>query len=181
MDKYQESKMALERAILEMSNEANEVYEAMRVDALKKTNILDTIGESDYDDLVRLAACVTGASTALITFLDQSRMWIKANYGCQLPANSKRSDSFCSEAIKHPEDALVVPDALLDDRFKQNYWVTDQQLIRFYAGIPIMSDDDLPIGALCVIDNVPRQITEQQMKDFKIVARIVNSLIANRK
>lgn len=180
MDKYNESKLALEKALKEMSDEANSLYETMRLSDLKKANILDTVRESDYDDLTRLAAVVTGASTALITFLDEKRMWIKANYGVQLPIDNKREDSFCNVAIQTPQDVMIINDAHEDPRFKKNYWVVDQQLVRFYAGVPLLSTAERPVGSLCVIDNFARPLSKQQENDLRVVARIVTSLVSKR-
>jgi GAF domain-containing protein len=51
---------------------------------------------------------------------------------------------------------LVVPDALADERFRNNPYVLGEPHIRFYAGFPIESADGERIGALCVFDPEPR-------------------------
>jgi GAF domain-containing protein len=64
--------------------------------------------------------------------------------------------SFCAHAILSPREVLVVPDASRDDRFAGNPLVQFDPGIRFYAGVPILSPNGQPLGALCVIDRSPR-------------------------
>jgi hypothetical protein len=55
------------------------------------------------------------------SLVDNERQWFKANNGliADVP-ETPRSLSFCAQAIQQPEQLCFVPDALLDDRFRNN-------------------------------------------------------------
>lgn len=46
--------------------------------ALRRYHILDTAPEKDFDRITSLVAKVCGASTALITLIDEERQWFKS-------------------------------------------------------------------------------------------------------
>lgn len=65
--------------------------------------------------------------------------------------------SFCAHALL-TNDALVIPDALLDERFHDNPLVTGAPGIRFYAGQPLSAPNGARVGTLCLIDTQPRSL-----------------------
>jgi PAS domain S-box-containing protein len=142
-----------------------------RLKALRRYDILDTPPEQAYDDLVALAAEITGAPVAFIALIDSKRQWFKAKHGISL-TESPRETSFCGHAIM--DGALFeVPDASNDERFHDNPWVTGQTNIRFYAGQALSTPDGHRIGTLCVIDQVPRALTPPQRSSLEALARQV--------
>jgi len=68
---------------------------------------------------------------------------------------------------------MVVEDALLDDRFKQNPLVTGDPNIRFYAGAPLVTLNGFALGTLCVIDRVPRQLSKPHLETLQFLSREV--------
>lgn len=146
--------------------------EAARLDALHRYAILDTPPEEAFDDIVTLAAHICNTPIALITFVDTNRQWFKARLGLDA-AESSRDVSFCAHAILKPDDVLVVPDALEDPRFAGNPLVTATPKIRFYAGAPLVTHDGHSLGTLCVIDRVPRRLTEEQLAALRALRRDV--------
>ena len=154
--------------------------EAERLAALRNLDILDTEVEAAYDDLVRLAAELTGSPIALISLVDEKRQWFKARYGLEAFETS-RDVAFCSHAIHKPDEAFIVEDASKDERFDDNPLVTDDPNIRFYAGIPLKSPrEQLPLGTLCIIDPKPHQMAAESLETLKILARQVEVLFALR-
>jgi PAS domain S-box-containing protein len=131
--------------------------EADRLKALRSYQILDTAYDNTFDNLVRLAARITGCPTALISFVDEDRQWFKARLG-QTATETSRDAAFCAHTILDPAHPLIVNDATADARFADNPLVTADHGIRFYAGMPLVTPNGHALGSLCVIDYAPRRI-----------------------
>lgn len=142
--------------------------EEARLERLQRYKVLDTPPEQVFDDLANLAAFICGTPIALVTLVDAKRQWFKSRVGLSAIETS-RDVSFCAHAILDPENILIVPDATQDERFAQNILVTEEPKIRFYAGSPLVTDDGLAIGTLCVIDSKERRLTETQINALKII------------
>jgi anti-sigma regulatory factor (Ser/Thr protein kinase) len=135
--------------------------ESARLAALRRYRILDTEPERAFDDLTALASHICGTPIALISLIDADRQWFKSRVGISISETS-RSVSFCTHAIKQ-RDLFVVTDARTNDIFRDNPFVTVEDGIRFYAGAPLVTPDGHALGTLCVLDKVPRTLTDDQV------------------
>ncbi len=154
--------------------------EAERLAALGRYNILDTLPEPAYDDVVEIASCIAGTPIALISLLDQERQWFKAKLGLAVDS-TPREDSFCKCLLDLPlDEVLIVPDAHADARFSASPLVVGDPYIRFYMGAPLITPDGHVLGSLCTIDRVVRHPTEQQALALQALARHVMQLLELR-
>jgi len=149
------------------------VNECSRLAALKRYEVLDTAAEQAFDDIAYVAAALCNAPIALISLVDKHRQWFKANIGLAGVIETGRNVAFCAHALLRPDRILEVPDALQDARFATNPLVLGEPKIRFYAGAPLVTPDGLPLGTLCVIDHVPRQLSEREHNALASLARQV--------
>jgi anti-sigma regulatory factor (Ser/Thr protein kinase) len=150
-----------------------------RLRALRRYKILDTKPELAFDDLTLIASQVCGVPIALISLVDEDRQWFKSRVGVEVQETS-RSVSFCAHAI-HAQGIFTVADALNDARFRDNPLVQGDPHIRFYAGAPITTQDGYALGTLCVIDYVPRKLTDGQNNALMALQRQVTAQLELRR
>lgn len=145
--------------------------EQNRLRTLKSYGVLDTVPEKDFDDIVRLASMICSTPVSLISLIDSGRQWFKARVGLDVE-ETPREIAFCAHAI-HDDEIFEVKDAAKDPRFEGNPLVTSGPTIRFYAGKPLVASEGSRIGTLCVIDTVPRELTDEQRFALEVLARQV--------
>jgi GAF domain-containing protein len=143
--------------------------EADRLNTLRGYAILDTHPEERFDDLTRLASSICATPISVMSLVDEDRQWFKSKIGIQA-SQTPREHAFCAHAIMSPE-LFVVPDASKDPRFATNPLVLGETHIRFYAGAPLAAPNGHNLGALCVMDRVPRQLTAGQLDSLRILSR----------
>ena len=148
-------------------------------EALNRLQVLDTPDEQAYDDITRLAADTCGTPMALISLSDTNRLWFKSRLGLQVQ-EVPRENTFCAHALLSPNDLMVVQDTFRDARFCDHPMVTGEPRIRFYAGAPLLTSEGHAIGAICVIDTVPRQLDAAQLESLQYMAQQVIAMLEGR-
>lgn len=152
--------------------------ENIRLQTLYDYEILDTEFELEFDNLVKLASQICEAPISLISLVEKDRQWFKANTGLDATETS-RSVSFCAHAI-HQDEIFIVEDASKDERFTNNPLVLGEPHIRFYAGMPLKAPNNQNIGTLCIIDERPRQLTDNQKFALETLSNQVMKLLEHR-
>ena len=128
-----------------------------------------------------MTATGTSGALALITFIDRDHQWFKSHVG--LPEEiaaaqqTSRELSVCGHVIANDE-LLVVQDLARDRRFANNPLLKERGL-RFYAGVPLRSNN-LPIGSLCILDTKPRRMTEREKRLLEVISEDVMEEIERR-
>jgi len=138
--------------------------EALRLEALHRYAVLDSLPEENFDRIAQVASRQFKAPISIISLLDEERSWIKAAVGIGI-AQTSRANGFSSVVIDQ-DSVLIVPDAQVDPRFDKNILVTGSTRLRFYAGAPIKSAEGHNIGVLSIGDITPRDTfsdSEQQL------------------
>ncbi|MDP2415068.1 GAF domain-containing sensor histidine kinase [Daejeonella sp.] len=133
--------------------------------------------QDNFKDLAKLAASVAGTPISLVNLIDSYTQWTISNYGLDLE-QMPREDSVCQYTIKYDEKPFEIEDLSKDDRFKDKFYVKEDPLLRYYFGIPLVSDG-LNIGALCVLDREVKTLSPEKEELLRIIAdEIVNRLKA---
>ena len=153
-------------------------HEHTRLIALRTSGLLDSEAEAVFDRLTWLATQVTDCPIALLSLVTARRQWFKSRVGFDLPQTA-REDAFCSHTIAR-DTPLVVPNALLDARFRHNPLVTGEQHLRFYTGFPLVDAKGYRLGALCVMDREPRRLREREMRALGELTAIAAEEIRRR-
>ena len=142
--------------------------EAVRLKTLRSLNILDTSSEERFDRLTRMAKRMFNVPIALVSMVDENRQWFKSCIGLSVSETS-RDISFCGHAILG-DDIFVIPDATKDERFADNPLVLNEPYIRFYAGCPLRFTDGSKLGTLCIIDQKPRTLSDEDLEAIRDLA-----------
>ncbi|QNA46338.1 GAF domain-containing protein [Lacibacter sediminis] len=153
-------------------------FEELRLSDLHLYELLDTPGETEFDELRELAAQICNCPISLITLIDKDRQWFKSKQGIA-ESETSRDVSFCSHAILNNE-IMIIDDAASDERFFDNPLVTGDMNVRFYAGAPIISPTGQNLGTICVIDTRPRQLTTAQERAMEILSNQITKLLELR-
>ena len=153
--------------------------EAQRLKALLDYGVMDTPPEQEFDDITALVAEICETPIALISLVDETRQWFKSAHGFAT-RQTAREIAFCAHALSGKE-LLVVPDTQRDERFAENPSVTGDPNIRFYAGAPLLTAGGEALGTLCVIDRVPRQLTDRQLRALRVLSQHVMTQLELRR
>ena len=146
--------------------------EISRLKALQEYKVMDTLPEQAYDNFTKLASMICNTPIALITLLDEERQWFKSRIG--LERNEiPREDAICNHTIIMTDNILVVSDAAHDPRFVNNPLVALEPNIRFYAGVSLVTSSGEALGTICVMDDKPRGITQEQLDALQVLSREV--------
>ncbi len=122
------------------------------------------------DPVVRIAARMFSTPAAAVNMIGSDQVFFAASTGIA-DVDMSREASFCAHAIIQ-SDVMVVPDALLDERFHDNPLVIGSAKLRFYAGVPLLSPDGQALGALCVIDSRPREFSDEDRARLRELAKM---------
>jgi diguanylate cyclase (GGDEF)-like protein len=149
--------------------------ESERVQELESLYLLDTPAEERFDRITRLALNLFEVPIALISLVDEKRVWFKSSQGLAV-TEVPREISFCTYAILDSAP-LVVPDARKDSRFSDNPLVTGKPPILFYAGFPLKGPKGHRLGALCLIDHRPREFSKKNYQNLQDLAAMAETEI----
>jgi len=152
--------------------------ETERQRALDALHIVGSLPEPAYDDIVKVAAAVCGTPMALVTLIDRDRQWFKARTGVE-GVQTERNVAVCDHAIRQPTELFEVGDLAQDARFASNPLLKDMDA-RFYAGMPLVTDQGAAVGAVCVLDVNPRELSTLQREALQALARLTMTLMESR-
>jgi PAS domain S-box-containing protein len=152
--------------------------EVARLGTLRSYRVLDTPPEPVFDDITHLAAYICGTPIALLGFMDLNRLWFKSRVGWDVP-EVPREMSFCSHTILQ-SDVLIAPDTLEDQGRLADCPLATHGGVRFYAGATLLSSEGYALGTLCVMDLVPRGLTQGQIEGLRKLARQAVNVLESR-
>ena len=150
---------------------ATEDKETARLAALRRYEILDTPPDGSFDHVAAIAARLFDVPIAIVSLVDEDRIWFKAHHGLDVE-QIDRSPGLCASAILQA-DPYVLTDASCDPRSLANPLVAGEFGLRFYVAAPLRTSDGHNLGTLCVIDQKPRAVTDDQIGQLEALAAIV--------
>jgi hypothetical protein len=141
------------------------IADPRRIETLRSFCLLDTPAEPAFDRLALLATRILHVPVALISLVDADRQFFKSQVGLPEPWAEKRetplSHSFCQHVVVEAAP-LIIEDAREHPLVQDNLAIPDLNVIA-YAGIPLMTSNNVVLGSFCVIDDRPRVWTEDEI------------------
>jgi len=124
---------------------------------LPESSFFCTPIEERFERITRLARRVLKVPVAAITFLNEDKQWFKSVAGwavTELP----HDQSFCPITLASGQ-ITIFEDTSQEANLSQHPLVTTGPQFRFYAGHPIMDENEQLCGTFCVFDQKPRQFS----------------------
>ncbi len=144
-----------------------------RLERLRRTGLLDVPPEPAFERATRLAVKLLNAPVSLVSLVDRDRQFFQSAVGLDEPWASRResplSHSVCRRVVAQGRPVMVA-DACLDPALRGGPAVTEFG-VAAYLGVPLTMADGNILGALCVIDHVPRNWTDDDVAILDDLAR----------
>jgi signal transduction histidine kinase len=154
--------------------------ESARLKKLYDYQILDTHSEDTFDKIAMLASQIFETPFAFVNFVDEDRVFLKANYSSFQGNFASREKNPCALAIL-TDDFTVFNDILNEPYLKDSLVATSTDGIRFYAAAPLKTPEGFLIGTLCVADTRPREsVNERDLQMLKALSEVVINKLESR-
>ncbi|RYF25913.1 MAG: sensor histidine kinase [Flavobacteriales bacterium] len=127
--------------------------------------------ESNFEELINLAAKIAGTKISLINLIDSYTQWTIANFGLDVE-QTPRNETICQYTILE-EDHYEIEDLTLNERFFDKDFVTGELGLRYYLGVPLKTSKGYNVGTLCVMDSEKKKLTPEKIELLKLVANEV--------
>jgi transcriptional regulator with GAF, ATPase, and Fis domain len=156
--------------------------EAERLRSLHQYEILHSLQEDLFDELVVLAGALFRLPIAYMSLVDAERVHYKATYGFPRILPRLRAELLCAQVVKQGRvvvyhDLAEAKRTPLDAAAIQNCL---EQHARFYAGAPLRMPDQHIIGTLCLVGQQPREFSADEQQLLEELAAIVSRAIVVR-
>ena len=138
-----------------------------RLDALHASGLVERGRDEALDGLTQEAASRLGAPMAFINVLDEEWQYHVSTHGWEGPRKEPASASYCQYVVAQ-DDVLIVNDSTTDPLVEDNPGTTEGN-VRAYLGVPIRRDGHC-LGSLCVVDERPREWTDEDFATLRQLA-----------
>lgn len=153
------------------------VPETARLDALERLRAREW-EEVALGEPAALAQAALGTPVAQVSFVEDNLAWYPVSLGLAVRELPRRV-AFCSHVVR-ANQPFVVADALADPAHREHPLVVHEPWVRFYAGHPVHAVGGEPVGALCVMDYVPRAWSARDAAVLEGAARFASTLVRLR-
>jgi len=141
--------------------------EERRQRAVASLGLLEDGPQERFDRITRLAHTIFGTSMAAITVVDGDRAWFPGQHGFS-SGPVPREQTLCERTMSEGQ-LMISEDTRADPRFADKQAVQDGR-VGFYAGQPLRDRTGTVIGTLCIYDEEPRRLTDQQVVALRDLA-----------
>lgn len=154
--------------------------ENKRLETLRAYDILHSLREPLFTDVVEVIALLFNVPISLIALVDADEVEYKATYGLPELRSQPRAEAICSMAVKQQQAIVFTDLSRADSLTPEAAAAARTKGLLFYAGVPLCMPNRQCIGTLCVIDQQPRAFSAPEERVLEQFAHVVERLIAVR-
>jgi EAL domain-containing protein (putative c-di-GMP-specific phosphodiesterase class I)/putative methionine-R-sulfoxide reductase with GAF domain len=114
---------------------------------------------------------------SFVSVLDEEKQYIKSAQNVAVTEISL-SEAFCVQTQEQSK-TFICHDTHQHPAFRDYHAVKEAPFIRFYAGCPLITQDGVPIGTLCILDTQPRELSDEQLDLFEKIAGLISDFLAS--
>lgn len=134
--------------------------------------------EPDLDVFTEAACLITNCAASLVAMMEYDTQKIQSCVGMELDSVDRKS-TICQHTLMGTE-VLIIEDTLLDDRSRYNEMMISAN-VRFYAGVPLIDENGIALGTICVFDFEPKKLSDKQIKSLKKIGENVTKILVSKK
>lgn len=129
----------------------------------------------ELDALTALAKMVFKVPFAAVTIIDDDWLHVAASAGLPL-GGCPREQSMCTQVV-HSGKPFVISDLRTEAAFQDLPYVLDKPEFRSYAGAPVQMDPGITVGALCIFDTTPRDLSQEDIATLSNFGTVASGLL----
>jgi hypothetical protein len=161
----------LDPATLSSSHETEQPH------SLHALSIAGTRRDPVFQLLAGLTATNLNAQVAIVSLVDEDRMWYQAMFGAAGTTNP--APGLSCDWVVYRGSFFEVPDVASDARFADG--AVARAGLNSYAGTPIFGVDGQPAGSLVVLNLQPRRLTRDERRRLQQMAELVTGQLQLRR
>lgn len=146
--------------------------EEKRLEAVRALDLLGKPEEERFQRITRLARRHFRVARCAITLVDENLAYSVALDGSERRGPQNRSETLCNNVVEG-KAPLVISEQSTDADSSLYKDLVRRLDLHFYAGVPIISPEGHAVGALCIVDHVPRRFSRRDMESLADFAAIV--------
>ncbi len=159
---------------------SQETREQQRLKVLSELGLRQPETIPVFEEATQTAAHFLEAPISILGFVDQERHWFKSAVGLSrlglmnhLAQNRQllRRESFCTQVVETLQVVVINDTQELTDPILAASKLVQDYGIRAYLGAPLIDASGYCLGALAVMDLVPRDFTTRDIEFLQIIAR----------
>jgi serine/threonine protein kinase len=132
---------------------------------------MDTLPDMALDRVTALAARLFAAPIAIVSVIDNDRVWLKSHFGAEVDQILRDVD--LSAPGTPIQQTLVIEDTLQHETARNSQLVKGDVGLRFFIGTPLRREGVEVIGTLSVADTKPHSVTEVEIANLEDLAALV--------
>lgn len=152
--------------------------ENRRLESLRLHELFDLAKDPELDIFAEAACLITDCPVAIIGVMEAEHQRIQSCVGMAVDFVPRR-ETVCQYTIMS-NDVLIIEDTFADDRTASNRMIIDGN-IRFYAGVPLADENGLVLATICVVDFVPKALSDKQIQSLKNLGKAVTKTLLKRR